>query len=129
MGTRCFHLALLGLTRTIMTARYEFERCEIPGRFWRGLSFSMPTVLWAGCRHARPVEHGLSARAIDGLRSACVSAPGPRPSHRRCEYSRASAGFVRGAFRRSMGAAGISDKTRPILPGTVARAIPYRARA
>src|SRR5207249_4755221 len=129
MGTRCFHLALLGLTRTIMTARYAFGRCEIPGRFWRGSSFSMPTVLWAGCRRARPAARGLSARAIDWLRCGGVSAPGLQPFHRQCEYSRASAEFVRGAFRRPMGAAETSDRTRPILPGTLAHAIPYRARA
>src|SRR5262245_45883987 len=112
MGRRCFHFALFGLTRTIMTARCVFGGCESPKRFWRGSVLSMPTALSEGCMYACPAGRERWAPERDWRRYGDESGRGLRPFRKRYECNRACAEFVRGAFRRSMAAAEILDRTR-----------------
>src|SRR5579883_1356997 len=60
IGRRCFHFALFGLTRTIMTEQYGYERYESPARSSPGSSCLTPKAPEAIHIDARPAARAQS---------------------------------------------------------------------
>src|ERR1051326_2116209 len=111
IGRRCFHFALFGLTRTIMTERYAFARYETLKHFSYGssllTSITRTAVRSDACRAGRA-----QSAPEDGWRLRGAGICGARyPCRMRSGCNRASAECSCGAFRPPMEAVETSDKS------------------